>query len=61
MENVRYYSENEYLLGPPRDQIYGIGKNGEPIQHARDARMRVSIEWAREVGWNVPENWRELA
>ena len=61
MQAVRYYSERENPLGPPRDQQYGVGPNGEPIQLLRDDRMWLSVEWAAERGIEVPENWRELA
>jgi hypothetical protein len=58
---VRYYSEREHPFGPPRDQLYGVGPDGEPVLKLRDDRMWMSIEWAREHGVEVPENWRELA
>jgi hypothetical protein len=60
-EIVRYYSEREHPFGPPPDNRYGVGPDGEPIMYARDDRMWMSVEWAAERGIVVPENWRELS
>ena len=57
---VRYYSEKDYPLGPPPDELYGVNEKGEPIQFLRDDRMWMSVEWAAGHGFAVPENWREL-
>lgn len=59
--SVRYYSEREYTFGPPPDQSYGVGPDGEPIMLPRDTRMWMSVEWAAEHGIDVPENWRDYA
>jgi hypothetical protein len=57
---VRYYSEAEHPLGPPRDQRYDVGPNGEPLLKPPDQRVWASVEWLAERGWFVPANWREL-
>lgn len=57
--SVRYYSECKNPFGPPRDLEYGIGENGEPIRLPRDTRMWMSIEWAKERGIPVPNNWKD--
>jgi hypothetical protein len=58
--SVRYYSERDYPLGPPATTTYEVGPSGEPLLPAPDRRPWLSVEWARDHGYAVPENWRDM-